>query len=116
MNIIFKENSAEIAKKYVVLDLDTFSLPDVSTHTACCVVESIPVTELYQTENLKAVHAGLVENFGKKEWSLCEEALAELTGKWGGEMDTFYADLQLRINLLKTMTLSDTWTPVIPKT
>ena len=115
MNIIFKENSAEIAKKYVVLDLDTFSLPDGTTHTACCVVESIPVTELYQTENLKNLHANLIEHYAKKDWTYCEQAIVELTGKWGGEMDTFYNDLQTRIALLKTMTLSEYWSPVIPK-
>lgn len=115
MNIIFKENSAEIAKKYTVLDLDTFSLPDGSIHTACCVIENIPITELYETEKLKQVHAELIENFGKKKWSFCEEAIAELLGKWGGEMDSYYTDLQARIDIFKTMTLDDNWSPIIPR-
>jgi len=116
MNIIFKENSADIAKKYVVLDLDTFSVPDGSTHTACCVVENIPITELSETENLKALHADLIQSYGQREWSQCEQAIEQLMGKWGGEVDSFYTDLQSRIALLKTMDLPDTWTPVIPKT
>ena len=115
MNIIFKENSDEIAKKYVVLDLDTFSIPDGSTHTVCCVVENIPITELSETENLKALHSALIENYAKKNWIDCEQAIGQLMGKWGGEVDSFYTDLQSRIGLLKTMTLPDTWTPVIPK-
>ena len=116
MNIIFKENLAEIRKKYTVLDLDTFSLPDGSIHTACCLVENIPITELDKVENLKAIHSGLIENFGKKQWSLCEQAIEQLMGKWGGEVDSFYQDLTSRIDLLKTMTLSENWSPVIPKT
>ena len=115
MNIIFKENSEEIAKKYTVLELDTFSLPNGTIHTACCVIENIPITELYETENLKTIHAGLIENFGKRQWSLCKEAIAELMGKWGGEMDTFYTELQARIDLLKTLDLDDSWTPIIAR-
>lgn len=116
MNIIFKENSADIAKKYVVLDLDTFSVPDGSTHTVCCVVENIPITELSETENLKNLHANLLEHYAKKDWNYCEQAIEQLVGKWGGEVDSFYQDLQTRIDLLKTMTLSENWSPVIPKT
>jgi hypothetical protein len=115
MNIIFKENSAEIAKKYVVLDLDTFRMPDGSVHTACCVVENIPITELAETETLKILHAGLIENFAKREWSQCEEAITELTGKWGGDMDSYYADLQNRIELFKTTELPPEWTPIIQR-
>lgn len=115
MNIIFKENSADIAKKYVVLDLDTFSVPDGSTHTVCCVVENIPITELSETENLKNLHADLIESYGQRRWDQCEHAMEQLVGKWGGEVDSFYQDLQTRIARLKTMTLSENWSPVIPK-
>jgi hypothetical protein len=115
MNIIFKENSADIAKKYVVLDLDTFSVPDGSTHTVCCVVENIPITELSETDNLKNLHASLIESYGQRRWDQCEQAIEQLVGKWGGEVDSFYQDLQTRINQLKTITLSESWSPVIPK-
>jgi len=115
MNIIFKENSAEIREKYTVLDLDTFSLPDGSIHTACCVVENIPIMELWQTASLTELHSTLIENYAKKNWSYCEQALEHLMGKWGGELDSFYADLQTRINHFKTQDLDDSWTPIIPK-
>jgi hypothetical protein len=115
MHIIFKEHSEEIAKKYIVLDLDTFSLPDGSIHTACCVVENIPITELYKTDDLKKIHAGLLESFGNKEWDQCEEAILELLGKWGGELDTFYTELQSRIAMLKDMDLPDDWSPIIAR-
>ena len=115
MNIIFKENSADIAKKYVVLDLDTFSVPDGSTHTACCVVENIPITELSETDRLKSLHEDLIQSYGQRRWSQCEQAIEQLTGKWGGEVDSFYADLQSRIKILKDLDLNDSWTPVIQK-
>ena len=116
MNIIFKENSAEIQEKYTVLDLDTFVMPDGAVHTACCVVENIPIIELSQTDSLKELHSNLIKNYAKKDWSYCEQAIQHLIGKWNGELDSFYAELQTRIARLKTMDLDDSWTPVIAKT
>jgi hypothetical protein len=115
MHIIFKNDLLGLDKKYTVLDLDTFSLPDGNRHTACCVIENIPIAELSQNENLKELHANLIKNYGLKNWSFCEQALEHLTGKWGGELDTFYRDLQSRINKLKELDLDDTWSPVISK-
>lgn len=113
MNIIFKSNVSALEGKYTVLDLDTFRLPDGSEHTACCVVENIPITELPHTENLRLLHASLIENFGKQRWNLCEQAIAQLKGRWGGELDTFYENLTQRIDVLKTQTLAPNWSPVI---
>ena len=115
MYIIFKKNLKQIDQRYTVLDLDTFSFPDGSTHTACCVVENIPITEMSETDNLKQLHAKLIENYAKKDWDFCLGAIQNLTGKWGGELDSFYTNLHQRINELKTQNLDDSWTPVIPK-
>jgi len=115
MNIIFKENSTEIAKKYTVLDLDTFLMPDGSIHTACCVVENIPIEEMAHTNSLKELHAGLIENYAKRNWNYCEQAIEQLMGKWGGEVDSYYTDLRLRIQRLKPLNLDDSWSPLITK-
>ena len=115
MNIIFKENLPATEQKYTVLDLDTFAWPDGTLHTACCVIENIPITELASTQNLKELHANLIKNYSLKNWSYCEQAMEHLTGKWGGEVDSFYAELKTRIDRLKTMDLDDSWSPVIAK-
>jgi len=116
MNIIFKENSEEIREKYVVLDLDTFSLPDGTTHTACCVVENIPITELAKTETLKELHANLIANYAEKNWNYCEQAIEQLMGKWGGELDSFYDELSTRIQQYQQEEPGPDWTPIIIKT
>lgn len=116
MNIIFKENSQEIREKYTVLDLDTFQMPDGSVHTACCVVENIPIEELSQIDSLKEIHAGLIDNYAKKNWTACEQALQQLQGKWGGELDSYYEDISNRVTRLKTLNLDDSWSPVLTKT
>jgi hypothetical protein len=115
MNIIFKENLPAGEQKYTVLDLDTFVMPSGSLHTACCVVENIPITELAHTENYKNLHTNLIKNLALKNWSYCEQAIEQLMGKWGGELDTFYADLLARVAVLQTKELPEDWTPVIHK-
>ena len=115
MHIIFKNNTLEIAEKYIVLELDTFSLPNGTKHTACCVIENIPITELAQVEDLKKLHADLIKNYGLKNWNYCEQAIEHLMGKWGGEVNSFYQELKQRIEQLKTMDLGNSWSPVIEK-
>ena len=104
-----------IEEKYTVLTLDTFNFPDGSLHTACCVVENIPIAELPIIENLKELHNNLIVNYGKRNWNFCEQAIEHLIGKWGGEVDSFYQELMTRITQLKTQDLDETWSPVIVK-
>jgi hypothetical protein len=80
-----------------VLDLDTFSLPDGTVHTACCILENIPINELSITENLKELHASLILNYGQRNWNFCTQAIEQLMGKWGGEVDSFYTELSTRV-------------------
>jgi hypothetical protein len=115
MNIIFKENLPEDYNKYTILELDTFVLADGTKHTACCVVENIPITELSQVDNHKDLHAKLIKHYADKNWDFCEQAIEQLTGKWGNELDSFYAEFGARIQQLKTQTLPDDWSPVIQK-
>jgi hypothetical protein len=115
MHIILKNHISSLEEKYTVLDLDTFRLPDGNTHTACCVVENMPIQELAQADNFKELHANLVLEYGKRNWNYCEQAIEQLMGKWGGELDTFYTDLVSRIEQLKTQELDDSWSPVILK-
>ena len=80
-----------------MLDLDTFSLPDGTVHTACCILENIPINELSITENLKELHASLILNYGQRNWNFCTQAIEQLMGKWGGEVDSFYTELSTRV-------------------
>ena len=115
MHIIFKNHTPELDQKYTVLDLDTFSLPDGSLHTACCVVENIPIAELADSESFKELHANLIKNYALKDWNYCEQAIDHLMGKWGGEVDSFYQELLTRIQHLKTQDLDDTWSPILAR-
>ena len=116
MNIIFGENINAIEDKYTVLELDTFQIgADGPINTAYCVIELIPLAEMTSTASLLDLHQNLMANYKKRDWNYCEQAIEHLKGKWGGELDTFYTELENRIAKLKTLELTDEWSPIIQK-
>jgi len=118
MNIIFGLKSVEIfEERYTVLELDTFLLqPTNEVVTAYCLVETIPIQEMPAVVSLKELHSNLMAEYRKRNWRYCEDAIAHLTGKWRGELDSFYGELHQRITKLKQTDLSEEWTGQIEKT
>jgi len=105
MNIIFEtEVTPDIAEKYILLELDTFRrTSDGQVKKSYCVLtnEDIVLQEIATIEKQKELHNNLMENYKKKNWSFCVDALEHLQGKWKGQVDTFYDVLGKRINEFK---------------
>jgi hypothetical protein len=101
MNIIIDpEQLDSYREKYTVLELDTFRLiPENKEVKAYCVVETIPILELQLTESKRNLHNGLLENYRKRNWNYCNDALDHLIGSWNSELDSFYNDVRNRINV-----------------
>lgn len=118
MNIIFGMQSVSpVQDRYTVLELDTFVLrPTNETVTAYCLVENIPFQEMPAVDSLKQQHTNLMAQYRKQNWSQCETDIAYLTGKWGGELDSFYTELYRRIQILKQQDLPEDWTGCVDKT
>jgi hypothetical protein len=118
MNIIFGTEMAEQAQqRYTVLELDTFNLlPTDEVVTAYCIVEIIPIEEMPAIESLKDLHKNLMAEYRKQNWHYCEDAIAHLTGKWHGELNSFYIELYQRISKLKQENLSQDWNGRVDKT
>jgi len=118
MNIIFGTEMAQQAQdRYTVLELDTFCLlPTDQIVTAYCLVETVPITEMPAVESLKDLHQNLMAEYRKQNWRYCEDAIAHLTGKWGGELNSFYTELYQRIQGLKQEDLSEDWTGRLDRT
>ncbi len=118
MHIIFgKEQADELSNKYTVLELDTFQFGEGGpTVTAYCTVETVPLEELAVLDATKKQHQDLMINYRLKNWFACLTAIEQLRGKWQGELDTFYADLESRIQGYVIVPPSARWTPVILKT
>lgn len=116
MNIIFGEAFGTIPDKYTVLELDQFRLPpDAKVVTAYCVIENVPLEEFPTLEAYKKLHNECVSNYRKRQWNYCLQALEKLQGRWNCEVDSFYHELQQRINNLKDQELSNDWDGILDR-
>lgn len=117
MNIIFGEQQAvELAKKYTVLELDTFQLPGSnSVVTAYCTVENIPLQELTNLKDNIDLHNQFLTFYKTRNWSRAVELIDQLMGVWGGELDSFYQELQKRMSQYLIQDPGPDWSPVIVK-
>ena len=115
MNIVLgQENLSQLTDRYIVLPLDIFQIPgQIDPVPSYCVVETASIADLQQLETLRQLHCKLIENYQKRNWSFCEQALEHLTGRWNGELDTFYQDLAQRVFVLKEQDPNEDWSPII---
>jgi hypothetical protein len=117
MHIIFgKDNAVELENKYTILELDLIMIgQDGPVVPAYCIIENMSILDLPKVESMKQLHENLIANYRSKEWKYCQDALEHLQGFWGGEVDSFYADISARIESNIKNPPSKDWTPVIYK-
>lgn len=116
MNIIFgKQEADKLNDKYTVLALDTITVKSSTPMTVYCVIEAMPLDEWSRAEALKKLHANLMEEYYKRNWDFCVQAIEQLSGFWGKELDTFYEELLNRVNNFKETPPNNSWTGVIAK-
>jgi hypothetical protein len=116
LNIIFGTQEAEqLRKKYLVLELDTITIRDGKPIQVYCVIENMPMDQLSKAEQYIKIHADLIESYKSREWDSCITALSQLTGFWGGQVDSFYEILNDRVNGYKENEPDESWTGIIHK-
>ena len=121
MNIVLGEKSVndllidDVNQRYVVLELDTFRLSDHEPVKSYCVVDSIPMTEIPLQQQWSELHQKLMENYRKKNWNFCLQALEHLQGRWNGHLDSFYMIMRQRIESLSQQELSPDWDGAIER-
>jgi hypothetical protein len=116
MNIIFGEAVKHVPDRYTVLELDTFYIPEVDQHVQTwAVIEKIPLNEFTTVAAYKTVHEDLIQFYRQRHWTYCEHAIEKLTGRWNGELDTFYEDLYKRVKEYQQCEPDATWTGAILK-
>jgi hypothetical protein len=65
MNIVWDKRVAEkLQTNYTVLELETFEKEDKQI-TAFCVLDSVPITELPNLENIKKLHQTFIDELKK---------------------------------------------------
>lgn len=98
MQIILGQAAADALKNnYTVLELETF-IKDGNEIKAFCVVTNVPVMELTELEQNKALHAMFVSEYYKGNYDFCKTTAPQLKGKFSGEVDSFYDEIIGRIN------------------
>jgi hypothetical protein len=116
MNIIFgKQEADKLDSKYTVLPLDTITIKSSGPMTVYCVVESMPLDEWAKADALKKLHGNLMEEYYKRNWDFCEQAIEQLNGFWGKELDTFYEELLNRVQNFKENPPADNWNGIVAK-
>lgn len=117
MHIIFGSESAQqAAQKYTVLELDRMRLePMGPVIDAYCIIETIPLEEIAHLDNYQRLHAKLMENYRRRDWNFCEQALEHLHGRWGGVMNSFYDEISQRIAKYKQQDPGEDWDGIYEK-
>ena len=100
MDIIFSRAVADqLQDRYVVLELEPHSVGEDILETFCVVpADKIPVAETVILDHWKKLHGEFVQANKDKDGKLCKDLAEYLVGKWGGELDEFYAIVCSRYN------------------
>jgi hypothetical protein len=110
MHIIFGDAAAVMSTNYTLLELDTFKFPSKDQAVkAFCVVTNIPMEEFGIMENNKKIHADLITQYRLQNWEFCKMAIESLRGRWSGEVDSFYNDLEKRVLNYQNNTPGPDW-------
>lgn len=116
MNIIFSDSKEDLPDNYTVLELDQFRVAgSEKVLTAFCVVENIPLGDFPVLDAYVKVHHDLMIQYRLRNWEYCLNAIKGLTGKWNGELDSFYSNLAERVNSYVELPPDETWDGVLER-
>ena len=117
MNIVLENQvTNELRDKFMLVELDSFQHEPNGVAVQSYAVITKDEINLQEIQNVKQyidLHNNLMRNYRVKNWKFCEDAIEHLTGKFRGELDSFYTVLTERISTLKDITLAEEWTPHI---
>lgn len=118
MNIVLgKENINIVDDRYISLELDLLKIPGRDEPIAAyCILDPLPLDALATVDQWRDLHENLIKNYRIRNWNYCEQALEHLAGKWGGQLDTFYQNLNQRVLMLKETDPGPEWSAIIDKT
>lgn len=108
--ILGEENALRLNNKYTLLELDLIRVePNSPPLQAYCVLEDIPAEDVLRLDEHSRLHQKLIENFRKRNWNFCENAIEHLRGCWGGSVDTFYSEILTRVAKYKENDPGEDW-------
>lgn len=98
MQIIFSRAAAEqLSNSYTVLELETFEVEGQLLETFCVVPgDKMNLADLPRLDADRALHENFIEHLKNKNYRVCCELIPHLHGKFGGELDSFYDEIEKR--------------------
>lgn len=99
MYIFFGDDIAEKLKEnYLVLELEEIESDNKKARAYCVVpADKISLAELPNIPKYRVLHRELVNRYEQGDYDFCRIALVNLMGKFGGEVDSFYQELESKI-------------------
>lgn len=99
MHIVLTQAVAtELRKKYTLLELDSMPHPDGLIPAFCVLPVEKIVMEMSSLATNVALHEQLIDAIKANNTTLANELCGMLTGKFGGEVDSFYSEIIHRIS------------------
>jgi len=103
MEIIFgRENAEKLREKYTVLDLETINKDGINLEVFCLIpADKISLSEMPTLDSWVKLHNEFLHGYHTQQYDYCLQCIEHLRGKFGGEVDTFYDEIESRINAQK---------------
>ena len=99
MHIIFdRETAKQLDERYLVLELETIETQGKIVEAFCLVPSDKIVGELGTLEMNKDLHRQLLDAISKDNTELAKGLVKHLEGQFGGELDSFYEEIDKRID------------------
>lgn len=113
MNILFGSNEIQAIReqgRFTILELDTIQVsPDHEPEPAYCVLTDVSITEIPLLESKVKMHQDLMHFYRTQQWPECRQLIELLRGSWNGEIDSFYTEIQTRLDNLETNGADQDW-------
>jgi hypothetical protein len=96
MQIIFdKELAKQLEDKYTVLELDTVMQEGLSEPVVLyAIINTTDLGEMMRLDELKEQHQQLISRYKSGDWNSLDLYTSVLKGKFAGELDSFYDNIQ----------------------
>lgn len=117
MNILLETQiTPDMRDKYLLLELDTFRTgPGPDTVTAWCMIDPKDPDGMVTMDQFIDLHSNLMPNYRQRNWNYVEQAIEHLLGRWDGQLDSFYSDLQSRVTSLRESDPDQDWDGIIDR-
>ena len=103
MELIFgKENADKLRDRYTVLELETVQKEHngetISMDVYCVIPGSkVGIADMPKIKQWTKLHEDFLHGYQTEQYDYCLQCIEHLRGHFGGEVDTFYDEIERRI-------------------